>query len=73
VNIEIKKQPGKENYFQIRATFELRLQKLKLSESGSYMTVFIDPTKIYSKENDPKTFVFGNELQSKLATWSIQI
>lgn len=37
------------------------------------MTVFIDPTKIYSKENDPKTFVFGNELQSKLATWSIQI
>jgi hypothetical protein len=73
VNIEIKKQPGKENYFQIRATFELRLQKLKLSEKGSYMTVFIDPTKIYSKENDPKTFVFGNELQSKLATWSIQI
>jgi hypothetical protein len=73
VNIEIKKQPGKENYFQIRATFELRLQKLKLSESGSYMTVFMDPTKIYSKENDPKTFVFGNELQSKLATWSIQI
>jgi hypothetical protein len=26
------------------------------------MTVFMDPTKIYSKENDPKTFVFGNEL-----------
>jgi hypothetical protein len=49
------------------------LKKLKLSEESSFITVSIDPTKIYSKENDPKTFVFGNELQAKLASWYIYI